>query len=86
MSGVLHKICGHTDFIHNTNFYIWYLSFVLIFFMFSFASVYISKEIIQAKDRGKYTTAEIENHLIKALTKPTGKDRGGSKIVDFYIM
>ena len=45
-------------------------------FYFSFASVYISKEIIQAKDRGKYTIAEIENHFIKALTKPTGKDRG----------
>ena len=53
--------------------------------MFSFASVYISKEIIQAKDRGKYTTAEIENHLIKALIKPTGKDRGGLKLLIFIL-
>lgn len=35
--------------------------------------VYISKEIIQGSDVGKFNTTMIEDHLIQALKKPTGK-------------
>lgn len=55
-------------------------------------NVYISKEIIQHKDVGRYSTREIEDHLITALTKPTGKlsDRysilpGSRMFKDYYF-
>ncbi len=55
-------------------------------------NVYISKEIIQHKDVGRYSNKEIEDHLITALTKPSGKlsDRnsilpGGRMLKDYYF-
>lgn len=36
-------------------------------------SVYISKEIMQQSDVGKYTPREVEDHLIRALRRPTDK-------------
>jgi len=37
------------------------------------ATVFISKEILQRGDHGRYSAAEIEAQLIQALTAPTGK-------------
>jgi hypothetical protein len=39
----------------------------------SIPNIYISKEIIQHKDVVKYSNRDVEDHMITALTKPTGK-------------
>ena len=41
--------------------------------MFSIPTVYISKEILQRSDHGKFSSEEMEAQLIQALTSPTGK-------------
>ncbi len=56
-----------SDSLHHT---VWHLAVIRLS---SVPTVYISKEILQRGDQGRFSAAEIEAQLIQALTAPTGK-------------